>query len=177
MRRRTATGWRRSPGLLALVVLGVLAAAPRPGAAAPTDVLDLVVAREGATPAPLRAVLAGKPALVSLLASYCAPCRLEVPVLRHAVRRFGAEGLRVVAVAIDVHDAPGLRRLAPDWGIDFDAYWVPADQDDAVRRLLPDGLPTTFVVARDGVTRHDRLLRDADVAALVPGALGTPGSR
>jgi hypothetical protein len=41
-------------------------------------------------------------------------------------------------------------------------------------RLLPDGLPTTFLVGPRGVTRYDRLLKDEELERLVPPLLGAP---
>ena len=65
-------------------------------------------------------------------------------------------------------------RTAAEWGIDYETYWLPADEKDAAVRLLPDGLPTTFLVGPRGVTRYDRLLKDEELERLVLPLLGGP---
>jgi hypothetical protein len=94
--------------------------------------------------------------------------------LRHAVRRFGPRGLRVLGVGLGFGDGAHMARAAAEWGIDYETYWLPADEKDAAARLLPKGLPTTFLVGPRGVTQYDRLLNDEDLDRLVPPLLGTP---
>src|SRR5439155_646847 len=119
----------------------------------------------------LSAVRGEAPALVAFSASYCPPCRAEVPVLRRASSRWKREGVRVIAIAVDVGDAAEAAAVARDWGIDYDLYWLADDARDDARRLAPAGLPVTFFVGRAGVSRLDRLLTDEDVDRLVHGDL------
>jgi hypothetical protein len=75
--------------------------------------------------------------------------------------------VRVLGVALDLGHPERVAQAVRDWGIDYETYWVAADQEDAVEALIPAGLPATFFVGPDGVTRYDRLLSDADLDALV----------
>jgi thiol-disulfide isomerase/thioredoxin len=43
----------------------------------------------------------GKAVLLNFWATYCAPCRIEMPWLVELQNRYGAEGLQVVGVAMD----------------------------------------------------------------------------
>jgi cytochrome c biogenesis protein CcmG/thiol:disulfide interchange protein DsbE len=115
----------------------------------------------------LGSLLGAAPAVVSFWATYCPPCRAEVPALRAAARRWGSHGIRILTVALD-YDEPGLvSRAAHEWGIDYDVVWVGEDQQDAVKALLPAGVPTTFLVGPHGVTRHDRFLDEAALDRLI----------
>jgi thiol-disulfide isomerase/thioredoxin len=152
--------------LLALTAAMWLAAGAS-RAADPGAVLRLRTRLGRGAPVALGEALGTAPAVVAILASYCAPCRAEVPVLSRAARRWHGDGVRVVGLMADGDDPETIARIGKDWGIDFELRGVPADQADAVRALLPDGLPAAFAVHGRTVVRHDRLLTDAEVEALV----------
>ena len=97
--------------------------------------------------------LRGSVVVVNVWASWCGPCREEMPLLADAARRWSPDGLRVVG--IDVDDDPDAARafLAGLGGVPF-----PSVVDDG--RLAVEwgttGVPETFVVDADGtvVARH-----------------------
>ena len=164
---------RAAPGrrLAVLVLLGMLvcsSAASEGGAAA---VLELRVQQSGGEIRALGAVLGQAPAVVSFWATYCAPCRAEVPVLNRAARRWRDQGVRVVGVAIDVRDTAATR-TADDWGIAYETYWTGGDQADSAKRLLPEGLPATFFTTPQGTHRVDRFLTDEALDRLAAEHLG-----
>jgi thiol-disulfide isomerase/thioredoxin len=151
------------------------AVSSRPAAgASPADLLQLPVRRAGDPVRPLGTLLGGAPAVVSFWATYCPPCRAEVPAMRGASRRWRAHGVRVVGIAVDLDDPAEVARTSAEWEIDYETYWVPAEARDRAAALAPAGLPVTFFVRPDGVSRWDHLLTDADVDTLVPRRLGLP---
>ena len=165
--RRPSVRWG-----VTLAVAAVLGAATELLAKRPPDLLQLRVRRGDAPARPLGDVLEKAPAIVAFWATYCPPCRAEVPILQRAARRWRSRGVRVLGVALDVGDPARAARAAAEWGIDYESYWTPADQLDAAERLLPNGLPVTFFVGPAGVTRHDRFLSDKELEPLIPKHLG-----
>jgi thiol-disulfide isomerase/thioredoxin len=165
-------GWVGLVG--AVAVLACLGSAASGPAAEPATLLDLRVRRGAGAPVSLRDVLGGAPAVVSLWATYCAPCRAEVPMLSRAARRWAPERIRVIGVAVGLDDPRRVGDVAAEWGIDYETLWVPGGQQEALEALLPEGLPVTFFVRGEAVVRHDRVLVEGDLETLGARHLGLP---
>jgi thiol-disulfide isomerase/thioredoxin len=95
----------------------------------------------------------GKVVIVSFWASWCEPCRKELPVLAGIVKRVGREQLQVIA--INFHDESKPFKYVVDVLKDYpitilrDAKGVAADRFD-VR-----GIPRMIVIGRDGKVASD----------------------
>jgi len=161
----------RAAALAAAVVLPLAVAA----AEGTADLLKLRV-RHGVEPAVTLGQRVGDArALIAFSATYCPPCRLEVPVLRRAAHRWRPEGLRVITIMVDADDAAEAAAVAREWGIDYELYWLAAGDRKDASRLAAGGLPVTFFVGHGEVSRLDRFLTDEDVDRLVPVRLDLHG--
>lgn len=93
-----------------------------------------------------------KVVLLSFMASYCAPCKKEMPYLQSLHEKFSAQGLRVVMVSID-KEAEGQKII--DGLIEQNKVTFPVLKDRfnlVARRWLGTevSLPSVFMVRRDG---------------------------
>jgi thiol-disulfide isomerase/thioredoxin len=100
----------------------------------------------------LGAALAGRTALINVWASWCAPCRTELPALAEYAARPGS----VPVLGVDVRDDPrAALRLLTDLDVRLPSV---TDPDGALTAALdvPPALPMTYVVRADGsVARVD----------------------
>lgn len=138
----------------------------------PAAILALPVHAGNEAARPLRDVLGATPAVVTIWASYCVPCRAEVPILEDAAERWKGVDVRVVSIVGDVHDPKRLAKLRKDWDVVTPTYWVAEDAEVTLDALLPHGLPSTFFVKGDTVVRHDHLLTDTSLPQLAQQLLG-----
>lgn len=94
--------------------------------------------------------LRGKVVLVDFWASWCAPCREEMPVLNRFHQRFAARGLVVVGVNID-REEPNMRRFLERTPVDFRI--VHDGQHQVADRYAPPRMPTSYLIDKRGVVR------------------------
>lgn len=161
-------------------------AAPAPSATAPsagTPATPASVGVGGGGPLPdlslpclgsgrqLRLAALRGPAVVNLWASWCPPCREELPALqRYADRAAGTVHVLGVVTMDDPGRAAG---LAADLGVTFPSVTDPTQQ--VLKALPAKGLPATVLVDANGRIRHVHNgppLAEAAVAALVAEHLG-----
>lgn len=88
----------------------------------------------------------GRPLLVNLWASWCAPCLVELPVIV-ALHRDHGHAIDVVGIAVD-DNVDRARRTAQGAGV---AYPLVLSANEPIReRFAVDELPSTFLFAADG---------------------------
>jgi len=91
----------------------------------------------------------GQLVVLNLWATWCAPCRREMPSLDRLQARYGGEGLQVVALSIDRGELAPIEEFYDEVGIQHLAIY--RDPKAAVSRALGAfGLPTTVVFDRQG---------------------------
>jgi peroxiredoxin len=90
--------------------------------------------------------LRGKVVIVNFWATWCPPCRAELPELADLHKRFAAQGL--VILAISDEDPSTVRRFAGEYSMN---YPVLIDTGGAIKgQFRVSGLPQTFVYNRQG---------------------------
>ncbi|HLL84575.1 MAG TPA: redoxin domain-containing protein, partial [Longimicrobium sp.] len=120
----------------------------------------------------------GHAVLVNLWATWCEPCRFELPELAALHGRFSAKGLRVVGVSVDAKRTPAeIRDFVTRRKLPY-AIWLDPE-DRASPAFGVTTLPASFLFDRRGVLvwRRDGTVRaeDPELLAALQRALATPG--
>ncbi len=94
----------------------------------------------------------GEVVLLNLWATWCPPCRVEMPHLQLLHEEFRDEGLRVIGVSVDSEGASRtVERFLDDTGVDFLILRDPAERTPHLYRAI--GLPLTVLIDREGIVR------------------------
>ena len=93
----------------------------------------------------------GKSMIVNFWATWCAPCRREIPLLREIQQKRGAEGFQVVGVAVDFRE--DVLKYASEIGIDYPILIGEQDGLDAVTKFGLGSLGFPFTVFTDSQGR------------------------
>lgn len=94
---------------------------------------------------------AGKVLIVNLWATWCGPCRSEIPELVKLHQEFQSQGLEIVGLSTENPDASAeqVREFVKAFKMDYPVGW--ATQEVAVTLMRGNGnIPQSFLVARDG---------------------------
>lgn len=94
----------------------------------------------------------GDVVVLNIWATWCIPCRTEMPSMEALHRELGPKGLKIVAVSVDNADAgQAIRDFVSEYRLTFD---VLHDQAGVIETLYrTTGVPETFVIDRRGVVR------------------------
>lgn len=95
----------------------------------------------------------GDVVLLNVWATWCGPCRIEMPSMQRLTDQLGPKGLRVVAVSID---DPGMedriRAFAEEFSLTFEILYDPAGK--IKQQYQTTGVPETFIIGKDGRIRR-----------------------
>src|SRR5579859_544327 len=91
----------------------------------------------------------GKVVLLSLWATWCAPCREELPALDRLQAAAGGPHFEVLALSVDQQGSEVARKFFADAGVKWLALYVDRSAQAAFKLGVP-GLPATFLVDADG---------------------------
>jgi thiol-disulfide isomerase/thioredoxin len=93
--------------------------------------------------------LAGKVVLLNLWATWCAPCREEMPSLARLEKELGSDKFQVVALAVDKGGLDGARKFLKDNKIDgLGLYADPTARVGTELKVI--GMPTTILMNAEG---------------------------
>lgn len=144
---------RLRPAALCALTLSLLlgagpgqAAAPAPGSAAP----DFTLRSAGGPNLRLKE-LRGQVVLVNFWATWCGPCREEMPLLNRLHEKYRGAGFTLLGVSVDDDPAAAIA-LAGRLGVKFP---VLLDSDKQVSRSYDlSAMPSTVLIDRDGRVRY-----------------------
>ncbi|MBP6771619.1 MAG: TlpA family protein disulfide reductase [Gemmatimonadaceae bacterium] len=118
----------------------------------------------------------GKVVLLNVWATWCHPCRTEIPELRAIHAKYQAQGLELVGVSVDTDGTDdAIRSFMREFQMTFPIW---RDPDERVStKFLVVGVPATFLIDREGVLRWRKTgpiaPGDTTLTAAIQRALGS----
>ena len=116
----------------------------------PDTLPDFTLADLDGTPRSIRS-WQGKSMIVNFWATWCAPCRREIPLLKKINSEHASEGFQVVGVAVDFRD--DVLKYAKEIGIDYPLLIGEQDGLEAVNQFGQGSLGFPFTVFTDNQQR------------------------
>ena len=94
----------------------------------------------------------GKVVLLNIWATWCHPCRTEIPELRAIHERYRARGLELIGVSVDTDGTDeAIKTFMTDFQMTFPIW---RDPDERIStQFLTVGVPATFLLDRNGILR------------------------
>lgn len=96
--------------------------------------------------------LRGEVVLVNVWATWCAPCRVEMPLLQAMHERHASRGFTLLGLSVDRTGPEGVMAFLQERGITYPVAIVGAAVERAFGGV--QGYPTSFLLDRQGVIRH-----------------------
>jgi thiol-disulfide isomerase/thioredoxin len=121
--------------------------------------------------------LRGRVVLVNVWATWCGPCRAEMPLLQRMYARHRDAGLVVLGLSVDRASQEAVRAFVQQRGVTYPVAVVGTDGVGPFGGVR--GYPTSFLIDRDGIVRHQVLgpLAPASLEPAVRRLLATPAQR
>ena len=91
----------------------------------------------------------GRIVLLNICATWCPPCREEMPTLDRLQARLGGEDFAVVALSVDAGGLPAVRQFYQQAGLRNLALYL-GDQTRTTLAVGAYGIPTTLLIDRQG---------------------------
>lgn len=124
--------------------------ATEPLATLPPTVLDAELRSVSGDPIKL-ADYGGKVMVVNLWATWCGPCRSEIPELVKLYQEFHSQGLEIIGLSTENPDASaeGVKKFVSNFNMNYRVGW--ATPEVAVTLMQErNAIPQSFVISRDG---------------------------
>lgn len=118
----------------------------------------------------------GTVVLLNVWATWCHPCRTEIPELRALHAQYQAKGLELIGVSVDTDGTDEtIRTFMRDFGMTFPIW---RDPDERIStRFLAVGVPATFLIDKQGILRWRKTgpiaPNDTSLKAAIERALGS----
>lgn len=108
----------------------------------------------------------GKPVLVVFWATWCPPCRREIPSLKEIHAKYGAKGLQIVSVGISYRQSrEAVAEFKGKNALPYEVLW---DAEGlAAKDYAISSVPTNILVDSDGMVRHRSNSIDPSLAGAI----------
>ena len=90
----------------------------------------------------------GKAVLLNFWATWCGPCKIEMPWFVDLQKQYGSQGLQIVGVAMDDGSKEDIAKFAKDMGVNYPILIGKESVGDQYGGV--PALPESFLIARDG---------------------------
>jgi cytochrome c biogenesis protein CcmG/thiol:disulfide interchange protein DsbE len=90
----------------------------------------------------------GKAVLLNFWATWCQPCKIEMPWFEQMQRQYGPQGLQVVGIAMDDASKEDIAKFAKEMGVNYPILLGKESVGDAYGGV--QFLPSTFFIDRNG---------------------------
>jgi thiol-disulfide isomerase/thioredoxin len=94
----------------------------------------------------------GKAVVLNFWATWCGPCKIEMPWLIELQKQYGPQGLQVLGVALDDADTKDIAKFAQDMDVDYPILVGKEGERESIANAYGgvEFLPETFYLDRDG---------------------------
>ncbi len=96
----------------------------------------------------IRSAYDGYVTLVNIWATWCAPCRAEMPSMERVYLDYRDRGFRIAAVSVDAGGPAKIHEFAEEFGLSFDLLHDASGGIQQAYRTI--GVPQSFLLDRDG---------------------------
>lgn len=140
---------------LALVNVGQSQAAPGTGLQVGYLAPDFVLPSLDGNMVRLSDFRGKKAVFINFWATWCPPCRLEMPTMEKAYQEYKGQGLEILAVSIDVGPKSVVREFMQEYGLTFPVLMDPESEVMYLYRIF--SIPASFLIDKKGIIRFKEL--------------------
>ena len=116
----------------------------------------------------------GKAVLLNFWATWCGPCKVEMPWFVDLQKKYGNDGLVILGIAMDDSETPKIAQVASEMGVNYPVLLGTDKVSEAYGNV--ELLPTSFYIDREGkiVGKGEGLLGRNEIEQNVQKALASP---
>lgn len=109
------------------------------------------------------------PLMLVAMASWCGPCREELPILQKMHEKYKDRGLRIVGISLDIGGPSAMQPLVDELGLDFPIYW---GGEEVTVQYRISAIPLTYIIKNGKVVerivggRGEQFIEDKIVSLL-----------
>lgn len=97
--------------------------------------------------------LRGKPVVLIFWATWCGPCRKEIPQIKELYEKYASKGVEFLAIAVGWRQSEeDVSRFQTKFELPYQILW---DKDNEVsEKYYVQGIPTNLIIDQDGIVRY-----------------------